>query len=419
MARGFEAADAAEWRNGWRIVLGAAVGLGTSVALYLNVGSLFVTRVTSEFGWTRGDLGMASAVGFIAGAISLSVVGRLLDRFGFRRVVLTCVPALAAIYLVTSSVTGSFTVYVVLNFLAGVFGAGTGAIAYTRPVIANFDRQRGLALGASAAGVSLAAMTAPPLMTYVIAEFGWRAGFQALAVITLCLGLPLALGLIGRAKEHVAPQDVRNALLDAPEVTPELLKAPNMSLNEAVRGPRFWLLALALIAVNIPGAGAVGQLAPMLTDKGLSETTAGLLMSLYAVGLLAGRLSTGFALDRLPAANVALLMTVVPAIGMTMLLIPGPSFVLATIAVLLIGLQQGSEVDLLAYFVSRGFGFKNYSSIFGAIATAGALSTAAGLVLFGKVHEQTGSYDIALIIGSISFLIGAAAFFATRWLKAT
>lgn len=417
MARGFEAADAAEWRNGWRFVLGAAIGLGTGVALYLTVGSLFVTRVTSEFGWTRGDLGIASAVGFLAGAISLSVVGRLLDHFGFRQVVLICVPALAVIYLATASVTGPYALYVLFNFLAGVFGAGTGAIAYTRPVIANFDRQRGLALGVSAAGVSLTAMSAPPVMTYIVAEHGWRAGFLALAVITLCIGLPLALWLIGRAKENVAPEVVRDALLDAPEVTPELLQAPNVSLNEALRGPRFWLLALALVAVNIPGAGVVGQLAPMLTDKGMSETAAGILMSLYAFGLLTGRLSTGFALDRLPPANVALFMTAVPAIGMLMLLIPEPSFAIAALAVMLVGLQQGSEVDLLAYFVSHGFGFKNYSSIFGTIAMAGALSTATGLVLFGKVHEMTGSYDVAIIIGSVAFLIGAGAFYSTRWLK--
>jgi len=94
-------------------------------------------------------------------------------------------------------------------------------------------------------------------------------------------------------------------------------------------------------------------------------------------------------------------------------LLPDPGFVVACIAVALIGIQQGSELDLIAFFVSRSFGFANYSSIFGAIATAGALSTASGLVLFGKVHDAFGTYDIALVIGATAFLIGAAAFYAT------
>ena len=273
-----------------------------------------------------------------------------------------------------------------------------------------------MALGASAAGVSLSAIALPPLLTLLIADYGWRAGLYALIAVTLCVGLPLSLWLIGRAKETMG-EDVREALLDAPDKTPELLAVPSIALRDALRGPRFWLLVLALVAVNIPGSGVVGQLAPMITDKGLSEAASGLALSIYVVGLLTGRLVTGFALDRFPAANVAAFMTAVPALGAALLLVPHSSFPVAALAVALIGLQQGSEVDLLAYFVSRGFGFKNYSAIFGAIATAGALSTAVGLVLFGKVHERTGSYDAALIIGAALFLVGAAAFFSTRWTK--
>ena len=124
-------------------------------------------------------------------------------------------------------------------------------------------------------------------------------------------------------------------------------------------------------------------------------------------------LLTGFALDRMPVSRVAAVMTGVPAIGAAVLLLPDPGFGVACIAVALIGLQQGSELDLIAYFVSRSFGFENYSSIYGAIATAGALSTATGLVLFGKVHDAFGTYDIALVIGVSAFLVGAAAFHAT------
>ena len=61
----------------------------------------------------------------------------------------------------------------------------------------------------------------------------------------------------------------------------------------------------------------------------------------------------------------------------------------------LIGVQHGSAIDLLAYFVSRSFGLVHYGAIYGAIAMAGALATAFALVLFGEVHDRTGSYDAA------------------------
>ena len=72
-------------------------------------------------------------------------------------------------------------------------------------------------------------------------------------------------------------------------------------------------------------------------------------MSIYAVGLFVGGLLTGFALDRFPPNLVGAVMTLIPAVGVILLMIPSPSFGLAALAVGMIGTQQGSEVDLIAY----------------------------------------------------------------------
>jgi len=398
-------ADIAEWRDGWRIVAGAAIGMGTGVPLYLIVASLFITHVIEEFGWSRGDMGFAGMVAFLTGAIALPIIGRLLDRFGFRRIVLVCVPALALLYLMVALQPGWYWLYLLLMVWGGIFGGGTGAIAYTRPVIGAFERQRGLALGLATAGTSISTMIVPPILALAISAYGWRAGFITLLAVTAFVGLPLALALIGRAREARvrAVDDVPDgALPQIEDVTP----------GQALRSARFWLLAAALIAVNIPGSGVVGQLAPLISDKGLSDAAAALIMSSYAVGQLSGRLVTGFSLDRFPAPLVGAVMTFIPAVGIALLAAPSPSFALAAIGVGLVGLQQGSEIDLIAYFVSRGFGLKHYGAIYGAIAMAGALSTAVALVLFGEVHDSTGSYDLALFIGGLGFCTGAAAFAA-------
>lgn len=401
----FTPEETAEWRAGWRIVVGAAVGMGTGVSLYLLVASMFIARVTKEFGWTRGDMAVAGMVAFLVGAITLPIIGQVLDRVGFRRVVLVCVPAMGLLYLMVASNPGSYAFYLALMVWGGIFGGGTSGLAYTRPVVAAFQRGRGLALGLATAGTSITGMLVPPILAAVIVAYGWRAGLVMMTVIAVVVGLPIALALIGRAREgHASATD------DVPDA--EHVDAPSLTLKEALRKTRFWLLALALVAVNIPGSGVVGQLAPLITDKGISESAAAIVMSIYAVGLLIGRVFTGFSLDRLPAHVVAAVMTAIPALGITLLMIPSPSFALAAFAVGLMGLQQGSEIDLIAYFVSRSFGLKHYSSIYGVIAMAGALSTMVALVFFGKVHDWTGSYDTALIVGAVAFLIGASSFAA-------
>ncbi len=401
----FAADDAAEWRSGWRLVLGSAVGLGTGIPLYLLVASLFIEPLNVEFGWTRGDMGIAGMVAFVTGAVTLPIIGRSLDRFGFHPVVLVCVPALAAVYLGIAMQPGSYAIYLGLMVCGGLFGGGTGSVAYTRPLVSAFHRQRGLALGVATAGQSLCAIVAPLVLGTVIADHGWRAGLVALAFITLG-GMPIALALIGRRREARpgGPDDLAENPTSA---------LPNATLGQAIRSNRFWLIALALIAVNIPGSGVAGQLAPLIGDKGFTGEAAALVMSVYAAGLLGGRILVGILLDLRPAGYVGAFITLVSAIGTALLTIPEPTYAIAAIAVVMIGLQQGSEIDLLAYLISRSFGVLHYGAIYGAISTAGALSTAVALVFFGKVHDWTNSYHIALVVGAASFCVGAACLAAT------
>lgn len=402
--RALAPADIAEWKNGWRVVLGAACGLGTGIPLYLLIGSIFIEPLTAAFGWTRGDLGLGGMIAFIVGALSFPLIGRFVDRVGFRPVALVCALGLSATYVATALQPGWLPFYFGLMVIGGLFGAGTSSIVYARPVITSFVRQRGLALGFATAGVSIAAILAPLILAYVIGEYGWRGGFFALAALTGAIGMPMALLLAGRARAPVAPTTDEGDAINVRDVT----------LREAVRGMRFWLLVIAICAINVPGSGVLGQLAPLVADTGLADGEVAIVMSVYAVGLLLGRVVTGFALDRLPAWLVGFVTTLVPALGIVMLMIPAPSFALAALAVGLIGMQQGAEVDLFAYLVSHSFGVKSFGAIYGVIAMAGAFATAIALVTFGEVHDATGSYDIALMIGAALFCIGALAFFVMR-----
>ena len=395
-------ADIAEWRGGWRIVLGAGLGMGTGVALYLYVASIFIEPIAAEFGWSRGDLAVGGMISFVTGAVALPLIGRFVDRIGFRSVAIVGSLGLASVYALTALQPGSYPVYLALMIAGGVFGGGTASIVYTRPVIATFARQRGLALGLSTAATSIAAMIAPPLLAYMIGEHGWRVGFFTLAALTGLVGMPLALMLMRRAREAAAQA--------SDDLDPDTPRAADVTFRDAIRTNRFWLLILAIACINIPGSGVLGQLAPLISDTGLSDSAVAIVMSIYAAGLLVGRLATGFALDRFPAPWVGAVTTAVPAIGIVLLMLPAPSFALAAVAVAMIGAQQGAEVDLFAYFISRSFGVKHYGSIYGVIAMAGALSTAVALVSFGKIHDATGSYDIALMIGAALFCLGALAF---------
>jgi MFS family permease len=393
----FNEASRAEWRRGWPVALGAALAGGTGGALFFYLSSLFVTGISEEFGWSRGEVAGVYAVAGV-GALASPLIGWLVDRVGFKPVALAATLGLIALYIVFALYRGPIWGFIVLAALYGLFAVGTGALVYTRPINTWFDASRGLALGISTIGVSVFAIIAPPLLTWAMAAWGWRAGYLVLAALAASVAIP-CLVLLVRSRPPVTHESYAAA---APLV--------GATLAAAARTTPFWLLAAALAAINAAGTGALSQLAPLLEDKGLSKGAAALAVSCYAVGLIVGRLGCGAMLDRAPPARVASAFTLAPALGCALVFVVPFLPWIAFPAAMLIGMQQGAETDVLAYFVSRLFGMANYSAIYGAIAFVGFLGTTLGILLFGQVHDRTGNYDAATIGAAVAFLFGAFAF---------
>lgn len=372
-----------EWAAHWQVVLGCALAFGTGYALFGYVASLFIDALRAEFGWSRGQISTASAIG-LTGAIAAPFIGRAADRFGARRVALACFGGLATVYLLFATVQGGLWVLFVLMGLFAVIGVGTGGLTLTRPVSSLFVRARGLALAITLAGVTLVAVVMPPVLERIIEGPGWRWGYALLAALCLLVAMPAILLLVHERAEPPRPPGLATAY-------------PGQDWRTLWRSRDFWVLCGALAVMNMPGAGLVSQLAPLLTDSGLSKAQAAQLLSVLAVAVLAGRLLSGFLLDRLPPRPVAAAFTAAPALGCLILLaMPQPGFAVAAVAVALLGMQQGSETDLLAYFTARQFGLRRYSSIFGAAVTMALLGTAVGVAFMGNSHDITGSYTLAL-----------------------
>jgi MFS family permease len=80
---------------------------------------------------------------------------------------------------------------------------------------------------------------------------------------------------------------------------------------------------------------------------------------------------------------------------------------MAAIAIFIIGLAAGVEYDFMAYLVSRYFGMRNYSAIYGALYGFFALGAGIGPYVYGLSFSSTGSYDTILKISAVMFLAGA------------
>lgn len=395
-----------EWRRGWPVVAGVAAAIATGGSLFQYVSSLFIPGLSAEFGWTRGDIGaIAAMAGF--GALLAPVIGWAADRFGVKPVAGGLTLVLAALYL-------GLTIAETLNqFRNLAIGIGFVILASTslvlaRPIVQWFDRGRGLALGLSLVGVSVSAILVPPLVHELIAAHGWRAGYYTLAALAAFVCVPVILLYVNERPgfSHRVPLGQE----EAASVHGPMGVA--LTWRAMVQRRDFWLLCGALFCLNLAGAGILSQLAVLLTDRGVDGRLAASAISLYAAAIIVGRLGCGFLLDRLPSALVACVFTLLPAIGCTLLLIQGLPLAAMALAVFMAGLQQGSESDVMAFFIARQFGLVNFSAVFGYVVMTGAVGTALSSLMFGLAHDRTGSYDAALFAATAFFTLGAGTLLA-------
>ena len=110
--------------------------------------------------------------------------------------------------------------------------------------------------------------------------------------------------------------------------------------------------------------GIVGHLVPLLTDRGFALGQATATLSAVGLSTIAGRLVSGYLLDRFFAPYVAAALFLLPLAGVGILAAGpgGPALILAAIA---LGFGLGAEVDVIGFMVSRYFGLRSYGEIYG------------------------------------------------------
>jgi predicted MFS family arabinose efflux permease len=179
-----------------------------------------------------------------------------------------------------------------------------------------------------------------------------------------------------------------------------------LSAAEASRTVSFWLILIAFLLVGVGIASVLAHLVPMLTDRGISPQVAAWCQTSLGVGLIFGRVLSGYLMDRFFAPYVAAIFTLMFVVGVSMLAL-GADGLMVFVAATCIGLSLGSEVSETAYLVSRYFGPKAYGVIYGFMFAAFQLGSAVGPPGLGRYYVVAGDYVNALWVLAVLGLIAA------------
>lgn len=387
-----------ELKEGWPALLAAFVGVACGIAgLYFYTVGVMLKPMQADLGWSRAGLSSVLLIGALTLAAIAPLIGMLVDSIGVRRLAGGSMLGLAAGFWMFSKVDGTLANFLILNAVLSIVAAGTSPVVLSRLIVVRFDKARGLALGAALAGMGVSGAVAPRLLAGYVADHGWRAGYQALALVAL-LAAPFVMAFASERTDVGTPN------------APHGATHAGVELRVAMRSGRFWHVAALFVCVALGVGGVIVHFIPMLTDAGLPPQRAATVAGLVGVSLIVGRVATGALIDRIFAPHVAAGLFAVAALGCFALLWGG--IAVAPFAAIAIGLAMGAEVDLIGYLVARYFGLRAYGAIYGWQYSAFMIGLALSPLLAGLIFDSTHSYRFAVLGAGI--LLSAAVLIVVR-----
>jgi MFS family permease len=387
---------ATELRTHRRALLGAVLGMGSGYLLNHYIANTFSPHLIEAFGWTRAEYALVGTLGLLS-LLAIPLVGRATDLFGVRAVATVGVTVFPLTFVAFSLMDGSLATYAIIFLVQNTLaGAATSSTVYSRLIAERFVSARGVALAIAATAPALVGLALTPMLQALIDAEGWRTGYLAVAGYVGAVG-GLALLIIPRPSEPGAAK--RRARRTARQDYPIILKAP-----------AFWIIFFGMLLCNLIYPLQSTQMMLMLMENGADTSTAAWMISLFAAGVMIGRIACGLALDRFPTHLVAAIALSLPAAGLLLIAAGLNSTEVLAFSVVLIGLSLGAESDLVAYLVIRFFNIQVYGSVLGLVVTSLALSATLGSIVLSATLAATDSFDAYMFAAAAASLIGGGLF---------
>jgi predicted MFS family arabinose efflux permease len=371
--------------------------------MFVGSGSRFAFGLTlkpmaDEFAQGRGVLGSTVAIYYVVTALCLFAAGRMIDRWSARDVL--------AIGLLVSAVgiglIGWATAPWHLLLLFGVvFGIGNG-IASITPVSIMVTRlypeRAGAANGIISAGMSAGQLFMIAALAFALVSAGWRSIYVWLGLAHLLL-LPLLLSI---------PREDPRAAHAAGGSAGE-----GLSLGEAARTRRFWLLLLTYAICGLDDFFVSTHIVAFAQDKGLDTLLAGNLLALMGLTAMIGVLWSGIWCDRRGVLFPMLVCFVLRIVAFGLILVDqSPLAVL--VFTLVFGITFMMTAPLTVIAMRAAFGNRHLGTICGFSIMVHHMFGGLGAWLGGVSFDTWGSYDRVFVLMLASAVIATWATLALK-----
>lgn len=391
---------------GWVILFVGFMTMFICYVVKVNLTSLFYTPITEELGITRTAFTQTNTIMTISMLISSAFIGKIYKKYPVKYVLTGCVALTSLCYVAMAGVNSLWMLYI----LSAIQGLGWGG-ATNLPVtimVSNWfgPKIKGTAMSIGMLGSGAGALVWVPVANHIITNYGWRAGYLALAAINAIM-IPLALALV---VSMPADKGFETRVGDpSPE---EVAKAGGVSTQktgitgkEALKTTRWWLQWLAGLTTMIGASAFSTQCVAYFTDiTGDSTKAAGIYAGALGT-LILGKFLLGVLSDILHIKRTAVIAPFFYAAMFIAMMLSASDMRYSTwmLPLYMIGGAVPSVIPFL--ITARNFGDKEYSVLSGWMNMAGNIGQIIGPTIAAFIFDITGTYQLAWIIFSILMVL--------------
>ena len=384
---------------GWVVVMIAGLGVFFSGPGQTYSVSIFIDYYIEDFGYSRSLVsGIYSGATLCAG-FALFMMGRLIDHFGQRAMMVTVGILLAFALLWNAFLLGSVMMFFGF-FMIRLFGQGSMTLIPNTLVPQWFVKKRGRALSIMAIGGFASSALLPPLNTWLIESFGWRMTWGLWGGALLLVFVPLAYLFVRNKPEAIG---------EIPDGTPKPIKGEanpttiadvnekSWTLKEAMATRAFWFILFCVTVPALVNTAITFHIVSIMDLKGLGTGVAALVLTLMAVIGFPITFVSGYLVDRF-SVHYILAITFFGHILTLVILFFTSSWWLAIGFGVFWGIVNGFERIVLSIVWPNYFGREHLGSIKGLAQTVMVIGSALGPLPFGIFYDWLGGYQEVILL---------------------
>ena len=367
---------------------------------------LMFNALERDLGASQSQLSGALSIWFVSSAIASIFLGRLLDKFSIKKIMMIGGVIFSLGLFSISFVQSSFSLLLIYGTLLAVGGPALGNLSVTKLVANWFEKNAGMALGIAAIGISFSGVVLPLLVDPLIDLIGWRSVYIVFGLIVIFLLIPLVRYLVIDTPEEVG-QFKDNLIEEPSEGFQDLIE-----IKDFFKHNIFWIISLAFAFQFLAMGGVLLHLPLHSESQGFLETwtvlglpikQTVLAYSIAALGGVVGKVFFGYLMDRLSANIPVMIMMAMQSMGIFGLTLID-NYLLFTLFCFIFGLGFGGAMVLMSASFLKAFGSQNLGSVRGISALIIVPVQPVGMILVGTAFDLNLYIESFLLMGAITLI---------------